>query len=151
MKGEQAEDHVRVLVLDDGETWETLDANSNALVVDVTPAEAQRLADGKPIDEVLCDRTGTRVAWLAESPRPRGVLVEFFDAPADVVQREGPFDWIHIEGRALVGVVGEEHTEIATLDPGTWTWRDRRGNCWVDVSVQDAASPRATASCRGER
>ncbi|MBI4438210.1 hypothetical protein HY631_04630 [Candidatus Uhrbacteria bacterium] len=60
---------VRILVLDDGETWEDLPETSNALVVDVTHEEYERIGNGERVDEVLGSRTGTRVAWLAARAR----------------------------------------------------------------------------------
>ncbi|MBI4438211.1 hypothetical protein HY631_04635 [Candidatus Uhrbacteria bacterium] len=71
------------------------------------------------------------------------VAVEFFDAPGDLVVREGPFDWVHLEGRAIVAVTGDERTQLAALDVESWTWIDRRGVRWIDVAVVLAVAPRA--------
>lgn len=59
-------DTTRVLVLDDGETWEVVTNTSNALVVEVTDAELQQLHEGHPIDAVLSSRSGTRIAVLLD-------------------------------------------------------------------------------------
>lgn len=57
----------RVLVLDDGETWEVITGSSNALVLHVTDAELEQLQNGERVDGVLAGRRGPRLyALLAE-------------------------------------------------------------------------------------
>jgi AmiR/NasT family two-component response regulator len=59
MKGKQ-----RIIVLDDGETWD--DLNSNALVAAVTKAQMAQLHEGIKAKDVEPGIKGTRVSWLFE-------------------------------------------------------------------------------------
>lgn len=56
----------RILVLDDGETWEVVNDTSNALIVEVSESELQELVEGSPIDAVIPGRMGRRVAALLD-------------------------------------------------------------------------------------
>lgn len=51
----------RILVLDDGETWEPISISSRALVVAVTPLELERLGAGETVSTVLAGQHGRRL------------------------------------------------------------------------------------------
>ena len=57
----------RLLILDDGESWETVSDSSCALLVGITEAELDRLQCGERVEVVLGGRLGRRLASLIPS------------------------------------------------------------------------------------
>lgn len=119
----------QIVLFSDGETWETW--SDRILMVEVSPDQHARLCQGEKVRHVVPNYKGTPIA-------PVGQVVEFFDATLGHTRTEGPWERVHMEGRALVGVNGDQRTAIATLnDDGLWV--DNAGHCWVDVAVKGGA------------
>ncbi len=63
------------------------------------------------------------------------VTVEFFDPSSPRGRTVGPWEWVHLEGRTLLGVTGDQRTAIATVgEDGLWV--DETGAAWVDIAIK---------------